>query len=438
MRYYFTAYLELQRVSGIFSGRAAGYQTGMDTSDQPPGASVEVLKFDLPDMLAAHPREGVDGEFLWPIAPAALAFLYRSSSEHGRAIRLKAEGAFGGGLIGDQVSRVDALCDTGTADLFVSLGVDLEAYGNAFLQVIRDRRDQIVGLRRLPAITMARFREGFLQRVPLPNGDTRKITFTPDEIIHLREPCPAGGRYALPTWIGAQGMLELAAAATAYNAKFFANNAIPEHAVIFKGPAPTKEQKASIGEFFRNEYQGLERSHRTLVIHVGEEGSVEFQKLTADVKDGDFLKLLDAARDRIPIAHGVPPRMLGIVSAGQLGGAGEVAGQMFTFDLLTLRPKRRGMLDQLRPLLTEMGLRPGDPDIGLADDQIAFKPLDMTPPGDDAQNLPGLVSAGILSAEEARLFLPGFEADSDSGGAPIKRSADPDPIAALAALLART
>lgn len=409
----------------------------MKDAAQPPSASVEVLKFDLPQMLAAQPREGVDGEFLWPIAPAILAMLYRSSAEHSRAIHLKAEGAFGGGLIGDNVAHVEALCDTGTADLFVALGVDLETFGNAFLQVIRtDKR--VVGLRRLPAITMSRFRDGFLQRVPLPNGDTRKFTFTPNEILHLRENCPAGGRYAQPTWIGAQGMLELAAAATAYNAKFFANNAIPEHAVIFKGPAPSKEQKDQIRDFFRNEYQGLDRSHRTLVIHVAEEGEVRFEKLTADVKDGDFLKLLDAARDRIPIAHGVPPRMLGIVSAGQLGGGGEVAGQMFTFDLLTLRPKRRRMLDQLRPLLTELGLRPGNPDTGLADDQVAFQPLDMTPPGDDAQSLPQLVSAGILTVEEARLFLPGFEADAASAGAPITRSADPDPIAALAALLARS
>ena len=408
----------------------------MNDADQPAVTSVEVMKFDLPTMLAAQPRQGVDGEFLWPIAPAILAMLYRSSAEHSRAIHLKAEGAFGGGMIGDSVDRMEALCDTGTADLFVALGVDLETYGNAFLQVIRTA-DRIVGLRRLPAITMSRFREGFLQRVPLPNGDTRKITFAPDEILHLRENCPAGGRYAQPTWIGAQGMLELAAAATAYNAKFFANNAIPEHAVIFKGPAPSKEQKESIRDFFRNEYQGLDRSHRTLVIHVPEEGDVKFEKLTADVKDGDFLKLLDAARDRIPIAHGVPPRMLGIVSSGQLGGGGEVAGQMFTFDLLTLRPKRRRMLDQLRPLLAELKLRPGDPDAGLGNDQVAFRPLDMTPPGDDAQNLPQLVSAGILTAEEARLFLPGFEADTMPENARITRSADPDPIAALAALLAR-
>lgn len=410
----------------------------MDTDNHAQGFTGELLKSDLPAMLLGQPAAGVDGEFLWPIAPRALLTLYRTSAEHGRAINVKAQSAFGGGLIGEQVERIATLCDRGPADLFVGLGMDLETFGNAFLQVIRNSRKGIAGLRRLPAITMTRFREGFLQRVPLPNGDTRKITFAPDEILHLRVPCPAGGRYALPEWIGVEGMLELARAAIAYNAKFFSNNAIPEHAVIFKGAAPSQSQKEAIAGFFRHEYKGFENSHRTLLLHVSEETTVEFKRLTADVKDADFLKLIDAARDRIPVAHGVPPRMLGIVTGGQLGGGGEVSGQLFSFELLTLRPKRRGVLDQLRPMLAELGLRPGDTDDGLGSDQVAFRPLDLTPPGDDAGQLPDLVNAGILTAEEARLFLPGFEAGgtiakSATGSGPAGR----DPLDALAALLAR-
>ena len=125
-------------------------------------------------------------------------------------------------------------------------------------------------------------------------------------------------------------------------------------------------------------------------------------------------------------------------TADQLGGGGEVSGQLFTFELLTLRPKRRGVLDQLQPVLTELGLRPGDPEDGLEPDQVAFRPLDLTPPGEDAGNLPDLVNAGILTPDEARLFLPGFEADADQDKFRITRSsAGRDPLDLLAALLAR-
>ena len=403
--------------------------------------TIDVEKSNLLGLLSARTETGLDGEYLWPIEPLSLAMLYRASAEHNRAIHVKAESAFGGGLVGN-AAPIETLCDTGATEMFVHLGLDVETYGNAFLQVIRSRDDQrIIGLRRLPAITMARFRNGFLQRVTTPNGDTKRITFSATEIVHLRDLCPQGRHYAYPSWIGAEGMLELAHAATRYNAAFFKNNAIPEYAIVFKGPTPTADQKRAIRDFFNNEFKGMDAAHRTLILSTGEEHEVDIKRLTADVKDGDFLKLIDAARDRIPIAHGTPPRILGIMAAGQLGGGGEVAGQLFTFEHLTVKPKRRRMLDQLRPLLKELGLTPGSAEDGLIEGQVAFRPLDLTPPKDDAEHLPALVQAGILTAEEARAFLPAaitpHESATQPAGAAIERSAPTPSAQALAALLAR-
>lgn len=417
---------------------------GPDQDTQTTGevVTVEVQKSSIEGLLTSRAEVGLDGEFLWPMPVHNLSALYRASSEHSRAIHVKAEGAFGGGLIGAS-ERIEELCDTGATELFMLLDLDLGTFGNAFLQVIRSNDgERIIGLRRLPAITMSRYRNGFLQRVGKPNGDTRKVTFTAREIIHLREPCPMGRRYALPTWIGAEGMLELALAATRYNASFFKNNAIPEYAITFKGLTPSAAQKKAIQDFFRNEHQGFDNAHRTLVMTTGEEGEIDIKRLTAEVKDGDFLKLIDAARDRIPVAHGTPPRVLGIMTAGQLGGGGEVTGQLFTFEHLTLKPKRRRMLDQLRPLLKELGLKPGRAEDTLGDNEIAFRALDLTPPKDDAEDLPGLVSSGIISPEEARLLLPALanspQSGSERAGAPVERSAPKGSMDALVALLARS
>jgi hypothetical protein len=403
---------------------------------------VLVNKTDLEGFLSVRAEVGLDGEFLWPHHPLALARLYRASPEHGRAIHVKSESAFGGGLIGDH-DALDELCDGGSAELFTLLGLDLETYGNAFLQVIWSNDGQrILRLRRLPAISMSRYRAGYLQRTTKANGEIKKTTFTAREIVHLREPCPEGRHYALPTWIGGQGMLELAHAATRYNASFFNNNAVPEYVVKFKGAMPSKDQKAAIQSFFSNEMRGVENAHRTLVVSTPEDGDIEFEKLTADMKDGDFLKLIDAARDRMPVAHGVPPRMLGIMTAGQLGGGGEVSGQLFTFEHLTLKPKRRRMLDQLRPVLKVLGLKRGNADAPLGDNEIAFRPLDLTPPKDDTENLAELVGAEILDRDEARALLPHLANAAQSGsagaGSPIERSAPQGPLEVLAALLART
>lgn len=385
--------------------------THPDTTTSEPTATAsgfaEVLRFNVGAMLDMRDTTGVDGEYLWPHPPLHLAALSRASAEHGRAIALKAEGAFGRGLIGTGADVLDAICDGGATEFFTGLGIDLETYGNAFVQIVTGSGGRIVQLRRLPAITMSRYRAGFLQRIPLPSGDRRVVTFGPDEILHLRDHSITGRQYGEPSWIGAEGMLQLTQAAVQFNAAFFTNGAMPEYAVIFEGSTPSEEQRNSVRNFFLREYVGVGNAHRTMVLHVNEGTKVKFERLTADVKDGDFLKLLDAARDRIVTAHGVPPRMLGIMSAGQLGGGGEITGQMFLFELLTLAPRRDRMMGRIKPILSKLGLTavpPEEADGGPG--RVAFRPLDLTPPDQDIPPLAELVNAGILTADEAYAVLP--------------------------------
>lgn len=405
------------------------------------GGGSFVVKSDVASLLYAGEASGVAGEFMWPVHPNALATLYRASSEHGRACQIKAETAFGNGMLGERADELDDICGGDASELFVALGLDLEVYGNAFCQKIMATDGRLISLRLLPALTMSRFRGGFMQRVLLDSGETKIYTFTSREILHLRVKCPLGKRYALPTWIGAEGMLDLAQSAIKFNASFFRNNAMPEWAVIFTGGSPSKEQKRAIQEFFRNEYRGLDNQHRTLVLNANEDCKIEFEKLTADMKEADFLKLLAAALDRLPIAHGVPPRMLGIMTAGQLGGGGEVSSQLFIFEHLTLRPKRRSMLGQFRSVLALLGLKPGKNPLKLADDEIAFAPLDLTPPADDRDALPDLVNSEIVTPEEARQYIDWLNVENGeraSRSHSTKKSADtPQSADHLIALLAQ-
>ncbi|GLO70087.1 hypothetical protein MACH17_16040 [Phaeobacter inhibens] len=161
--------------------------TDTDPQSDAEAVTITVQKSDVESLLSGRTEAGLDGEFLWPIEPRNLALLYRASAEHGRAIQIKAESAFGGGLIGD-AERIEELCETGAAEMFTLLGLDLETYANAFLQKIRSSDgERIIGLRRLPAITMCRYRAGFMQRVGLPNGQTRKVTFKDQQRADLSQ-----------------------------------------------------------------------------------------------------------------------------------------------------------------------------------------------------------------------------------------------------------
>ena len=361
----------------------------------------EVLKSILPDelvMLTQTVSTGIEDIIYWPIPQSDLLSLYSVSSEHSRSIQIKAECCFGEGIIGKSAERFEDLCSSGSADIFVQLGVDLECFGNAFMQVVRSG-NRIIGLSRLPAITMYRNANmlDFVQVAILPDGQEQITHFNANEIVHFRLPCPYGSYYALPSWIGSGGMLELVKSAVTWNKKFFENGAMPEYAVITKGTPLGTAQKNATKEFFQQNYKGVDNSHRTLVLHIpNSESEIEFKSLSQNIKDGDFLKLLDAAKEKIHIAHGVPPRMLGIISAGQLGGGGEVTGQLFIFEKLTLAPRRRRMRDLLRPLLKELKIKLKD---------IEFKGIDLTPPDQDNTNINSWTQSGIISTDEARSLL---------------------------------
>lgn len=356
-----------------------------------------LLKSEVTSLLTSVSRVGLDGALWWPVPPLGLLQLYLHSPEHARAVHIKAAGAYGLGMEFERdpdAARFEGLCETGSADLFEGLGIDGQTYGNDWLETVRDGRRRLLKLQRLPAVTMSRTKDGgHIQRI-FDGDKERVIRFAPDEARHFRAPCPSGGWYAYPSWMGAHGMMELAAAAVSYNQAFFNNSAIPEYAIITKGFELSDTQKDATRTFFRSEYKGLSSAHRTLYLHLPEkEHEIDFKRITADTKDADFLKLLDAARDRLPIAHGVPPRMLGIVTAGQLGGGSEVTAQLDLFEKLTLQPIRSKRLAQLQPILRELGIKPQD---------VRFRGLDLTPPDTDQSHLADWVAAGILTAAEAR------------------------------------
>lgn len=351
----------------------------------------EVIKSTLAVELAPP---AFAGEHPWPADPAAMAALYQMDPTHARCCQIKAEGVAGQGLAGDGGDRLTALFERGGEDL-VRLALDLEVYGNGFIELVRDRTGVIRSLRLLPAWSMTRKTTGgFRQRIFV--DDREKVTdFTAKNIVMVRVPCPMGGHYSLPGWFAGAGVVELLFAITRYNALFFEHNGVPEHVIIHKGPDMGREKRAAIRDFFTNDFKGLENSRKTLFISLPDGQEIEF-KAVGKGDSGKFVELMKVARDILPAAHGVPPRLVGIISPGALGGGSEAAMQMQMFEQFTLAPARRRFLSGLSPIAAEIGV-----DI----QKISLPPVDLTPPGDGRDQVAGLVEAGIITSEEARAWL---------------------------------
>lgn len=329
-------------------------------------------------------------EYPWPIDPARLIAWTQAEPTHARALMIKAEAIAGGGYSGGGAEAAERVLPVRR---LVDLALDLETYGNAFLRIERDRAGRLLALARIPAWSVRRLRAGgYVSRV-WDGMQEHKTRFAADEILHLRQPCQLPGWYATPAWAAASGVIELLNAITRYNARFFDNNAIPDHIVTHTGGSLSDAQKSAIRDFFRTEFKGLENARKTLFVSLSEGQTLDI-KSVAQANDGRFIELYKTAREVLPAAHGVPPRLLGIATPGALGGLSEAREQMHMFEVFTLAPRRALLQEALAPVMTAAGIE---------DWSIAAP--DLTPPGADIAALPQMVAAGIMTPAEARAWI---------------------------------
>ncbi|MCL6619481.1 MAG: phage portal protein [Thermomonas hydrothermalis] len=326
-------------------------------------------------------------EYPWPIDPARIIGWTQAEPTHARALALKAEGIAGQGFADEAARGLVA------HDELVALALDLETYGNAFAVKVRDRTNRIARIDRLPAWSVRRTRAGGFRTRVWDGLREIRADYSAEDVIHIRLPSALPGWYATPAWAAASYVIELLDAITRYNTRFFEHNAVPDHVIKQSGGSLSDAQKAAIREFFQTEFKGLSNARKTLFVSLSEGQTLDIQAV-AQPNDGRFIELYKTAREVLPTAHGVPPRLLGIATPGALGGLSEAREQMHMFETFTLAPRRRLLETALAPVLSEAGAQ-----------SAAITPPDLTPPGDDIAAIPQLVASGVMSVPEARAWI---------------------------------
>ncbi len=199
--------------------------------------------------------------------------------------------------------------------------------------------------------------------------------------------------YGEPDYIEVISQILTLHKADEYNDAFFSNGAKPELAIIFEDSDPSDEQINAIGDFMRKDLRGHKNAHKTLILTTGEGDGQTKPKIRIDeigrVEDMSHEKLKKIGRDEIIAAHGVPPRLVGVVEASSLGGAGELTSQLHMFNQVTIAPKKA----LIEEFFASCGI------------ELKLKEFDATAFKDDADVVTGLVQAGILTAQEAKTVI---------------------------------
>lgn len=212
------------------------------------------------------------------------------------------------------------------------------------------------------------------------------------EGVHLKLFSPHSRYYGEPDYLAAILQIGINQQADLFNKAFFDNGGRPDLAIIHENARPTDEQIAAYKEFFSENFKGANNAHRTLLAYTessdDKSSNIRFEEL-GKINDLSFEHLKAIARDEIAAAHGIPPRLLGIITSGQLGGGSELISQLHMFNELEIKPK----IELIEGFFETIGVR------------LVLKELDSTSFKDDGDIVTNLVSQGIISVNEARDIL---------------------------------
>jgi len=185
-------------------------------------------------------------------------------------------------------------------------------WGNAYAQVIRNARGEVVSLYPLMPnrMTVDRDKNGSLYYMyQRSDGDapslckSSQVILAPSDVLHI----PGLGFDGLVGYSPiamAKNAIGLAIATEEYGAKFFANGAAPggvlEHPGTIKDPQKVKES-------WNSAYQGSSNAHRVAVLEEG----MKYQSIGVSPEQAQFLETRKFQINEIARIFRVPPHMVG-------------------------------------------------------------------------------------------------------------------------------
>ncbi len=191
-----------------------------------------------------------------------------------------------------------------------TLMTHLLLWGNAYAQVIRDGRGQVIALYPLMPnrITVNRDDKGHLYYEYTKQGDeavkqdTQVIRLQPQDILHI----PGLGFDGLIGYSPiamAKNAIGMAMACEEYGAKFFANGANPGGVLEHPG---TIKDVTKVRDSWQSQFGGSSNSHRIAILEEG----LSYKPISISPSDSQFLETRKFQINEIARIFRVPPHML--------------------------------------------------------------------------------------------------------------------------------
>lgn len=294
--------------------------------------------------------------------------------------------------------------------------------GNGYLEVLRNRKQEIDGFAHLPGHTMrVRPAGGFVQtrsgkKVYFKEfGDDRDIDYETgkegasdpkkqaNEVIHILEYSSRSDYYGIPQYVSATPAILGSREAAEYNYYFFVNNGVPRFAVLVNGGSLSKDSEKYIREYLEANTCGVTNAHKVLVIEAALNDqvtmrantrgvTVQLKPLTVGVtEDASFLKYRQANDDEVRGTFRLHPIFLGQVKDVNRANAIEARklGEEQVF-----RPLRRTLNYILNATIVA--------DMGIQNWRFRFRSMELGDPSEQAEEISLLARAGGYTINDIR------------------------------------
>lgn len=165
--------------------------------------------------------------------------------------------------------------------------------------------------------------------------------------------------YTLPEYIATTKAIEVDINIMDFHLSNITNNFQPGKIITIIGEEPDDEKKEEIRQRFKETFSGTENAGKTMISYSPDKDSAPIiQTISLDNLDKMFKELAQDIQGRILMGHGIPsPLLVGIKTAGQLGGSDELEQGKELLMKYRIMPKRKAILDAINTILSLNGLK---------------------------------------------------------------------------------
>ena len=326
--------------------------------------------------------------------------VFRANPVGQRCVRLVA-GMVGGLTIDGDSDAVGLIARGG---LLEQMAAALMLHGNAFVQLITDRRDRPAELHALrpERVSVGTDANGWPAAFVYRAGPSAARIALRDalgrrQVAHVKALNPGDDHYGLGCLDAAIGAASVHNRAASWNKALLDNAARPSGALMFEpgdGATLGAEQYERLKVELAEQFSGSGNAGRPLLL----EGGLKWQALSLTPADMDFVALKEGAARDIALAFGVPPVLVGLPGDATYANAREAGRALVRQTVLPLAGRiLAGLETMLRDWLGEVRFAVDSDQIGeLAEDR--------------AQLWAQVAAADCISRDEKRAML-GFTAE---------------------------